>query len=54
MDDIAYIEHWFSMVLKGKVEYIRMVKGNNNPTFFMMADRYNSVFGSTFNIPPKS
>lgn len=53
IDDIPYVEHWFSMVLKGKTDFIRLVKGENSPTFLMIASRYNSVFGPVFNIPPK-
>ena len=53
IEDISYIEFWFSRVLKGKTEYIRMVKGDDSPTFYMIAARYNAVFGPVFAIPPK-
>lgn len=53
IEDVSYVEHWFSMVLKGKTDFIRLVKGEDSPTFLMIASRYNSVFGSVFNVPPK-
>lgn len=52
--DVVYVEHWFSQVLKGKIEFVRMVKGHESPTFYMLASRYNQVFGTEFDIPSKS
>lgn len=51
--DRAYLEAWFSQVLKGKVEFVRMVKGSESPTFHMLATRYNQVFGPVFIVPAK-
>lgn len=53
IEDVSYVELWFSMVLKGKTDFIRLVKGKDSPTFLMIASRYNDVFGPVFNIPPK-
>ena len=47
-NDREFIKVWFSHVLRGKVEYVRAVKGSDSPTYFMLASRYNSTFGSTF------
>ena len=35
---------WFSQVLIGKINYLRMIKGDKNLTFLSYAKKYNEVF----------
>lgn len=40
------IELWFSRVLKGKIEYIRLVKGERDFTFLKYAEIFNQIIGN--------
>lgn len=35
-------------VIRGKLDYLSMVKGKDDPTYLKLADRFNSLAGSTF------
>lgn len=38
------IVDWFKAVLKGKIDYIKQIKGDTSPTFRMFAKKINTVF----------
>lgn len=40
-----YINSWFLLVLKGKIDYLRQVRGNHNSFYIKYAKKYNSVVG---------
>lgn len=39
---------WFSQVLAGKVNYLRMIKGDKDLTFLSFAKKYNKVFNAQY------
>lgn len=42
------IINWFLQVLKGKIEYIKSIRGDNNPTYLKYASELNRVSGKIF------
>lgn len=44
-DKQVTVEGWFSAVLKGKIEYIRQVKGEKSLTYLSFAQKLNQVSG---------
>lgn len=39
-----FIMEWFSQVIKGKIDYIKQVKGGNSMTFLALAKKANYIF----------
>ncbi|MBB2184000.1 trypsin-like peptidase domain-containing protein [Lachnospiraceae bacterium MD1] len=37
------VSNWFEQVLKGKIGYIKLIKGNDNPTFLKYAKQLNII-----------
>lgn len=42
------IRAWFSQVLIGKINYLRMIKGNKDLTYLSYAKRYNEIFQTPY------
>ena len=38
------IVNWFKMVIKGKIAFIKQVKGQEHPSFYVLASKANEVF----------
>lgn len=45
IDNEEFVKNWFKMVLKGKINFIKEIRGNDNNIFLKYAQILNRVFG---------